>query len=272
VFDLSTFHIVLRYSHIVVGFVGLVVFWIPAIAKKGSRLHILSGKIFAVCGYFVGTTALIACTWALLFPQSFLISLGTPASVAARPDLIGQIRFFFAILAFLATTIVVGLTFGIAVLRTKKTPERLKAVALRAMFWVQGTVGVALTIFGLWSVGFAASGSRYVICLILGLLGIADAKDSLKFIATPRPTPMAWWYKHMEAMVGCGIGFHTAFFVFGFSRLLPEGTLAGPFQLIPWVLPSAIGIPVLTMWIRYYKRKFGELDESSARQPAAVSE
>jgi hypothetical protein len=65
----------------------------------------------------------------------------------------------------------------------------------------------------------------------------------------------------MECMLGAGIGFHTAFFVFGFSRI--SGVqLPGIAALIPWVLPSLIGIPATTLWIRYYKKRFGELGQN----------
>ena len=52
-FDLETAHKIWRYSHVVVGTIGLVAFWIPVFARKGSRLHIRAGKLFVWCGYFV---------------------------------------------------------------------------------------------------------------------------------------------------------------------------------------------------------------------------
>ena len=50
----------------------------------------------------------------------------------------------------------------------------------------------------------------------------------------------------------------SAFLVFG-ARGVIGGVLEGPLALLPWVLPTAIAIPVLHFWIRSYKRKFGEL-------------
>ena len=271
-FDVATLHTIWRYSHIVVGFVGLFVFWIPAGTKKGSPLHIRSGKIFVWCAYYVGITALVSCTWVLIGPQSFFASAGVPPATAARAELIAQVRMFFAILGFLASSVIVSLTLGVAVLRTKKTPGRLAAPALRAMYLAHGCIGLSLAVFGLWNIPSAGIGSGYLLCLILGLLGVFDARDSLQFIAHPRPTPMAWWYKHMECMIGCGIGFHTAFFVFGFSRLVPDGILEGPFQLIPWLLPSAIGLPALAIWIKYYKQKFGDLEGHRSQESGVRSQ
>ena len=59
-------------------------------------------------------------------------------------------------------------------------------------------------------------------------------------------------------MIGAGIAFHTAFAVFGSSRLFDIG-LTGWIAVIPWVLPAAIGIPATILWTRHYRRKFGEL-------------
>jgi hypothetical protein len=257
-FDLATLHTLWRYSHMIVGFVGLIVFWIPAVAKKGSPLHIRSGKVFVWCAYYVGITALVSCIWVLAGPRSFFNAVGVAES-AARSEFIAQIRMFFAILGFLASSVIVSLALGVAVLRTKKTPQLLATPFLRGMYLAHGGISLALAGFGLWNIPSAGIGSGYLLCVILGLVGVYDAGDARRFMAQPRPTPMAWWYKHMECMVGCGIGFHTAFFVFGFSRLLPDGTLEGPLRLIPWVLPTAVGLPLLAKWIKYYKLKFGEL-------------
>jgi hypothetical protein len=92
---------------------------------------------------------------------------------------------------------------------------------------------------------------------VLGLLGVHSAWTELRYIFQPRPTPMAWFYKHMENMLGVGIGFHTAFLVFGAFRFLPF-RLEGGWQLVPWLLPSLIGIPATHWWIHTYKRRFGE--------------
>ena len=61
----------------------------------------------------------------------------------------------------------------------------------------------------------------------------------------------------MGAILGGGIAFHTAFLVLGAGRLigLRFDGLAG---VIPWILPSLIGIPASEIWVRYYKRKFNE--------------
>ena len=54
------------------------------------------------------------------------------------------------------------------------------------------------------------------------------------------------------------IAFHTAFAVFGASRLL-DYSLNGPLAFLPWVLPAAIGLPAIHFWTRHYRRKIRRL-------------
>jgi hypothetical protein len=35
--------------------------------------------------------------------------------------------------------------------------------------------------------------------------------------------------------------------------------LTGWISVVPWVLPTVIGIPASEIWTRYYRRKFGDL-------------
>ena len=89
-------------------------------------------------------------------------------------------------------------------------------------------------------------------------IGFLVGFGSLTYVKNPQKTKMAWWYEHMTAILGAGIGFHTAFLVFGVHRVVNLG-FEGPFAVIPWVAPSAIGAPAIFIWIRYYQKKFGEL-------------
>ena len=65
---------------------------------------------------------------------------------------------------------------------------------------------------------------------------------------------MSWWYEHMGSMLAGGIAFHTAFLVIGAGRVL-SAHLSGFYAVIPWILPSLIGIPATRVWIAYCRRK-----------------
>ena len=156
---------------------------------------------------------------------------------------------------------------GVRVVHTKRNPELLATWGLRTLIALGGVAGAALFAFGLWHMRTAGVGSRYMVCVFVGVLGVLDSMGGFRFLANPRPTPMAWWYKHMECMLACGIGFHTAFLVFGAGRLIPLEWLPGAMRLVPWILPTAIGVPAIVIWVRHYRRKFGELDAANAAKP-----
>ena len=56
-------------------------------------------------------------------------------------------------------------------------------------------------------------------------------------------------------MLGGGIAFHTAFIVTGAQRMIGY-EIDGPFAIVPWILPTVIGIPAIIVWTRYYRSKF----------------
>jgi hypothetical protein len=261
---LSLLHDVLRYLHIGAGFFGLAAFWIPALAKKGSPLHVACGKFFALCAWVVGVSALVSGFWGVVDPVGFLTRQGVPEVAAQRNA--GNVRFLFFILLYLATAILSGVSLGVRVLQTKNDPAKLNTALLRWILHLGGAAAAALTLFGVAGTFTSDSDGRYVICIVVGVLGMTDWRENSMFLRNPRPTPRAWWYKHMECMIGCGIGFHTAFLVFGLSRLVPSAVLPGAWALLPWILPTAIGIPIMLIWIRYYKRRFGELN-SQPKKP-----
>lgn len=69
-----------------------------------------------------------------------------------------------------------------------------------------------------------------------------------------RNAPGQWKLEHLNALLGCGIAFHTAFAVCGINRILPLD-LPGTWQVVPWILPAAIGLPAGVLLTRYYRRQ-----------------
>ncbi|MFT7564669.1 MAG: hypothetical protein ACI8ZT_002326 [Bacteroidia bacterium] len=96
-----------------------------------------------------------------------------------------------------------------------------------------------------------------IVLFALSPIGFGIGSGILKAIKGKRPEKKVWFYEHMGAMIGTGIAFHTAFAVFGISRLFDLG-LDGWIAVIPWILPALIGIPGTVIWTRYYKRKFND--------------
>ena len=254
-------HSVLRASHIYMGFVGLAMFWVPALTRKGGRVHVVTGKVFAVCAYTVALTALGSSAWVLIHPSSWV---GEPVVLSEIP--IDQIM-FISILGLLGIFLLNSIENGVRVVRTRRQPETFAGTRLRAFNWAQASASVAVLLFGVYNLA-VGNGPMFAIPTALGLVGLLDFFENRKFLANPRPTPMAWWYWHMDGMVGSGIAFHTAFFVFGARNIFGGAIIEGTWSFLPWVLPATIGLPALHFWTRYYKRKFGELPEKVADAPA----
>lgn len=264
--DSHTFHSALRWSHIVAGAIGLIVFWLPVFARKGNRLHRTAGRIFVFLSYFISATAAISCGWGLVAPISFtgITRELNPNEVAT---LSANVRFLFSILGTLMLFLVAGTQLGVYSMRTKgrHDPARIRVLAFHVLA-VFG--GVALFLYGAWQ-WWLSRESRYFVCLALGAIFVLDSKKVFRYLARDWTGTKQWWYVHMECMLGAGIAFYTAFAVFGFSRLT-NLQLEGSFALVPWILPSAIGIPATSVWIRHYRKKFGETSES-AEEKAEVS-
>jgi hypothetical protein len=108
---------------------------------------------------------------------------------------------------------------------------------------------------------------RQTVFLAMSPIGLLIGWGNLQFARTPYATPMAWWYEHMGAMIGGGIAFHTAFLVLGAGRLFGL-QLDGAMAALAWITPTIIGVPASALWVRYYRRKFGELGQT-AKAPAA---
>jgi hypothetical protein len=66
-------------------------------------------------------------------------------------------------------------------------------------------------------------------------------------------------------MLGGGIAFHTAFLVLGAGRMFGL-QLDGMAAVVPWLLPTLIGVPASAIWTRYYKRKFNEIDGTAPQR------
>jgi hypothetical protein len=250
-----TFHAILRQTHIVLGAVGLAAFWVPIFAKKGGVLHRKAGQLFAWCAYAVTVSALVSSVWAMLDPAGWIGRPDLPPEVVARLE--AQVRPFLSILGLLAAVTLLSVRMGVRAVRTRRDPAAFASAELYALLGL--VVLAAVGLVGMNGVRLAQQGAQgmTVVGLALGLAGLNEARMSLRVLRRPRPTPMSWWYTHMECMLGAGIAFHTAVLVFGAGRYF-EGWLPGPLALLPWLLPTAIGVPATSLWIRHYRRKFGE--------------
>ncbi|MCL4846396.1 MAG: hypothetical protein KJ066_07675 [Acidobacteria bacterium] len=254
-------HAALRVTHIAAGLVGLGAFWVPVFARKGGRTHVAAGRVFLWCLYAVAATALTSATWAVVDPVSFV---RLPASVA--PDVVARVSvrvsLFMGFLGMLAAIVLAGARLGQAALRLKVDQTAMRRKELSVLHAVVGLWAGLVLWMGLSAGSVAYAG--------LGALGLGSVWEYWRIRRDPMPTPMAWWYHHMGAMLGSGIAFHTAVAVTTAGRLL--GIPAdSPAAIVPWVLPAAVGIPAIHLWTRSYRRRFQEAGRAVSRPRAATS-
>lgn len=246
----------MRVVHIAAGFVGLAAFWVPVVARKGGRWHRGAGRVFTACATVVGVTAVVSATYAVVDPVAFLRVRAevSPERLARAVDATRTLGVF---LGMLGVAMLTSLRFAHRALALRHDPRALDepiGIALHAASGVLGAVTLAMGI---------ASGHPLVAGF--SLVGLVTAADFARIRRRPLPTPMSWWYHHMGGMLGCGIAFHTAFLVFGGARLFGI-SFDSAWAAVPWLVPSAVGIPATALWVRAYQRRFGEL------RPTAVSE
>ncbi len=243
---MNTFHDILRAAHIGFGAVGLLIFWVPVFAKKGGRVHRGAGTVFKFCVYVVTVSAIVSGAWALLHPLSWARVPGsvTPEEAANTARDVRGIGLF---LGSLGLTTLLAVRSGILALRLRRDPRALAAPSLVVL-------GAACLVAG---IGTIANGfvTRQYLFSAVGLIPLLAGGSALALIRNPPSERMAWWYEHMGNMLGAGIAFYTAFLVFGSGRLLGV-TLEPPLAFIPWLGPTLIGIPAISLWTRAYKRKF----------------
>ena len=212
----------------------------PVFARKGGRTHVRAGRVFVYCAYVVTLSAVTAAAGRIVSYQVQGIRL------ADDPVLYGISLF----LGYLGLVTFATVRQAMRALATRRAPETLWTPFHEALAWASIGSSAALIAFALtvWS---------DVSPILLGLspIGLFTGRNMLRLMRNPRAERMGWFYSHLGSMLGGGIAFHTAFAVFGVQRLWAYD-LAGPLAVVPWILPTVIGLPAIAIWTRHYRRKF----------------
>ena len=241
--------------HLCAGIAGLAAFWIPAIARKGRTVHVQVGRAFFFATCVVAATGVVMATLLLVDPLATkpLRQAVSPERAAAIAQ---TIRLTSLFLLYLVLITFVPVYHGVRVLATRTAPQRLRTPLHTALNVLTIAAAAGMIVLGI--------ALRQPVFAGLSVIGWLVGAGNLRFARRPYATPMAWWYEHMESMLGGGIAFHTAFLVLGAGRLLGV-TLEGPAAIVPWLLPTIVGIPATSIWVGYYRRRFNEA------RPAAIA-
>jgi hypothetical protein len=231
---------IMIWAHVATGFTGLVAFWVPVFARKGGTLHTRAGAVYARCAYVVTLSAVVACVWRGVSYMAAGIGL------TEQPQLYG----FALFLGYLGVSTFAAVRQSIRAVQTRRAPETLRTPFHEGLAYASMVGSVAVITFALafWS-------EASPILLALSPIGIFTGRRMLNLMHNPGSEHMGWFYSHMGSMLGGGIAFHTAFAVFGSQRLW-DYSFEGVLGILPWILPTLIGIPGIFLGTRYYRRRF----------------
>lgn len=223
--------------HIAAGSAALASMLIPAVTRKGGRVHVRAGWVFVVAMAVVSATALMMSGARLLFDPS----------PEGRDG-----GFFLMAVSFLTAT---SVSTGVRVLRFKtRTGPHLH-------WWDIGLPAV-LTLFSAALGAYGASRGS-VLFIAFSVIGLVTGGSALRYWLRPPTTRMHWWFQHMGSMLGGIIAATTAFFVVNAGNL-------GLWPLAAWLAPAAIGTPVIVIWTGYYRKLFSTARSSRAGTSTAV--
>jgi hypothetical protein len=98
---LATLFESLRWAHIAAGTIALLLFWIPAIARKGGRTHVRAGWFCVACMSVVVVTPFAMSGLAFTTPLA-IRRITRPLSPAELSNFLRSQRVFATFLAYLA--------------------------------------------------------------------------------------------------------------------------------------------------------------------------
>jgi uncharacterized membrane protein len=97
------------------------------------------------------------------------------------------------------------------------------------------------------------------VAIALGGACVINAAQDLYRFSRPPADKNFWWYSHMTGMLASYIAAMTAFLVNNARHL----HFPGPIWLW-WLLPTFVGVPAISIWTRYYRRKFAVRPSAAA--------
>lgn len=242
---MTTLHTALVNTHIAVGAVALLLFWVPVVARKGSPLHVRSGKLYATAMYVVTGTAFVASVMVLIDPVG-IRRPGLELDGEEAAELAAAFRMFSLFLLMLSVLVFTSLRHGIRALGARTEPGLLRAPPHRAQIVVLGLLGVAVGSIGLANVQW--------LLIIFGGLSVLGAIGMYRETTIAALSPTEAIVAHLGGLIGSGVGAYTAFFAFGGSRFLRE-LLPGQWQVLVWIIAPVVGTYAAHRLSRRYRKQ-----------------
>lgn len=209
---------ILLVMHIIGGSIGLIAGTVSIIRKKGDDPHKLIGKLFFSGMLTAGFSSLAL---SMIHPNYFLLIVG-----------------IFTI--YMTTT-------GQRYLKLKRLLQGQKPS------FIDYTLTYAMLITSVAFIGFGVyllikSQNFGSVFLVFGVLSIRMVRKDLNNYKGKGADKNYWLIAHLQRMLGAYIASATAFMVVNNPRFLPD--------VIIWLLPTTIILPLIVKWTKKYKIKF----------------
>jgi len=223
---MQTLYSALVAVHGLAGLVALITFWLAGFARKGSPLHVRSGRTYLLAMLGIVVSAL---------PMSVFFFLRNMPGIGT-------------FLLYLVVITATSMWLGYRAIRLKRDKPRFHG---RSYAVVGGfNVLAALTVL---TVGLAMGNP-----LLIGFsaVGALLGGGMLRRLRRPIEAGNWWLQEHYGAMIGCGAATHVAFLAIGFNRLAQSAGFTPPpgYSLIAWALPVAVSVMAGILLDRRYAK------------------
>jgi hypothetical protein len=243
---LAAYHAVLAF-HVALGMVALAAFWVAMAVRKGSRLHLRSGRCYVIS--MSGAAALAVALGVLTLVDPLAThppgENWTPAELARHAEVVGEL---IPSIGFTGLVVLSLVYFG------WRAPARARLRTSRAQVLDWGVPGALLTL-GLAGIPLARLPS-FDFADGMGVACIAFALPQLRALArTGRGRP--WIVAHLAGLGGAAVIGHVALFVSILPRVAPGLWSRDPAENpIPWLVSPVLGATLLAWACRHWRRRF----------------
>ena len=205
--------------HILGGSAGLITGTIAASVKKGSKPHLLSGKIF-FWGMFIASFSALILSWIPGHESIFLFAVGG-----------------FTLYMILS---------GYRIVLLKRIAKQRDQI-FSATDYLITIFGFLFAIFLLiQSIKGLVHGNTFsIVPGVFGLICMSYVLLDIRLLTGNTTVKQSWMYNHIVRMMGAMIASYTAFLVVNVQIDM---------QWILWLLPSVIGSIFITLFLRKYTR------------------
>lgn len=205
-------------------------------------VHIASGVLALLAGFGAIVTRPKGADLHRKAGRVYVYAMALALGTAVPLSLVRESLFLLLIAVFTAYTVFTGYR-----VLSRKRPSAGEASPLdRTVHWTMGVAGVVMVGYGAGSM-VVGSVSLNPVLVLFGGLGVWMARGELTAIDEPPSDPRAWFFNHIGFMGGAYIATVTAALAVNLSQVP---------TLVAWLGPTAIGVPLIELTTRKYRRRF----------------